>query len=170
MPLRRVAVFAGSTAAQRPEYADAAVRTGRLLAENGITLLTEGITTGLTETVAEAARAGGGVVVHMPRDPVMVEKADGFLALPQGIANLDELFQLWSWRHGGDAERPTGLLNVGGYFTGLLKDESDEAVERFVRESQRGMLIVDPDPESLLRAMADFRPPETRRLHPLDDQ
>jgi hypothetical protein len=170
MPLRRVAVFAGSAAALTPEFADAAVRAGRLLAENGITLLTEGITTGLTETVTEAARAAGGTVVLMPRDPVMVEKADAFLALPQGIANLDELFQLWSWRHAGDAERPTGLLNVGGYFTGLLKDESDAAVERFVRESQRGMLIVDPDPESLLRAMADFRPPETRRLHSRDDQ
>lgn len=169
MPMRRVAVFAGSTAALTPEYADAAVRAGRLLAENGITVLTEGITTGLTETVTEAARAAGGTVVHLPRDPAMVEKADAILALPQGIANLDELFQLWSWQHAGDPERPTGLLNTAGFFTMLLKDESDAAVERFVRESQRGMLIVDADLESLLRAMADFRPPETRRLHPRDD-
>jgi predicted Rossmann-fold nucleotide-binding protein len=169
MPMRRVAVFAGSAEALAPEYADAAARAGRLLAGNGITLLTEGITTGLTETVTEAARQAGGTVVHMARDPVMVEKADGFLALPQGIANLDELFQLWSWQHAGDAERPTGLLNVAGYFTALLKDESDAAVERFVRESQRGKLIVDADLDSLLRAMADFRPPETRRLQPRDD-
>lgn len=169
MPMRRVAVFAGSAEALAPEYADAAARAGRLLAGNGITLLTEGITTGLTETVSEAARQAGGMVVHMARDPVMVEKADAFLALPQGIANLDELFQLWSWQHAGDAERPTGLLNVAGYFTALLKDESDAAVERFVRESQRGMLIVDADLDSLLRTMADFRPPETRRLHPRDD-
>ncbi len=167
--MRRVAVFAGSAAARSPAYADAAVRVGRLLAENGITLLTEGITTGLTETVGDAARTAGGTVVHMPRDASMVERADAFLALPQGIANLDELFQLWSWQHPGDSERPTGLLNVGGYFTALLKDESDAAVERFVRESQRGMLIVDADPESLLRAMADFRPPETRRFHPRDE-
>lgn len=170
MPMRRVAVFAGSAEALAPEYADAAARAGRLLAGNGITLLTEGITTGLTETVSEAARQAGGMVVHMARDSVMVEKADAFLALPQGIANLDELFQLWSWQHAGDAERPTGLLNVAGYFTALLKDESDAAVERFVRESQRGMLIVDADLDSLLHAMADFRPPETRRLHPRDDQ
>ncbi len=168
--MRRVAVFAGSAAARTPEYADAAVRVGGLLAENGITLLTEGITTGLTELVGDAARTAGGTVVHMPRDASMVEKADAFLALPQGIANLDELFQLWGWQHPGDSERPTGLLNVAGYFTALLKDESDAAVERFVWESQRGMLIVDADPESLLRAMADFRPPETRRLHPRDDQ
>ena len=167
--MRRIAVFAGSAPALIPAYADAAVRIGRLLAENGITLLTEGITTGLTEMVGESARAAAGTVVHMARDAVMVEKADGFLALPQGIANLDELFQLWSWQHAGDPERPTGLLNVSGYFTALLKDESDASVELFVRESQRGMLIVDADAESLLRAMADFRPPETRRLHPRED-
>lgn len=169
MPMRRVAVFAGSTPALVPAYAEAAVRIGRLLAENGITLLTEGITTGLTETMAESARDAAGTVVHMPRDAALVEKADAFLALPQGIANLDELFQLWSWQHAGDPERPTGLLNVAGYFTALLKDESDASVERFVRESQRGMLIVDADAESLLRTMADFRPPETRRLYPRDD-
>lgn len=169
MPMRRIAVFAGSTAALAPEYADVAVRVGRLLAEHGITLLTEGIPTGLTETVGQAARAVGGTVVHLSRDQVMAEQADGFLALPQGIGNLDELFQLWGRRQAGDPERPTGLLNVSGYFTALLKDESDAAVERFVRESQRGMLIVDADPASLLSAMADFRPPETRRLNFRDD-
>lgn len=169
MPMRRVAVFAGSAAPLAPPYADAAIRVGRLLAENGITLLTEGVMTGLEELLVESAREAGGAVVLLPRDPTLVEKADGFLALPQGLANFDELFQLWSWQNPADPEKPTGLLNVAGYFTALLENESDEAVERFVRETQRGMLIVDPDPESLLRAMADFRPPETRRLQARDD-
>jgi predicted Rossmann-fold nucleotide-binding protein len=169
MPLRRVAVFAGSAAPLAPAHADAATRVGRLLAENGITLLTEGVLSGLEAMLVESARAAGGAVVLLPRDPTMAEKADGFLALPQGLANFEELFQLWSWQHAADPEKPTGLLNTEGYFTALLKNESDAAVERFVRETQRGMLIVDADPESLLRAMADFRPPETRRLQARDE-
>lgn len=168
MPLRRVAVFAGSAAPLTPAHAAAATGVGRLLAENGITLLTEGVMTGLEALLVESARAAGGAVVLLPRDPTLVEKADGFLALPQGLLTFDELFQLWSWQNPADPEKPTGLLNVAGYFTALLENESDGAVERFVRETQRGMLIVDSDPESLLRAMADFRPPETRRLHPRD--
>ena len=169
MPMRRVAVFAGSAAPLTPAHAAAATRVGRLLAENGITLLTEGVMSGLEALLVESAREAGGAVVLLPRDPTLVERADGFLALPQGLLTFDELFQLWSWQNPADPEKPTGLLNVGGYFTALLKNESDPAVERFVRETQRGMLIVDSDPESLLRAMADFRPPETRRLQARDD-
>ena len=170
MPMRRVAVFAGSAAPLAPAYADAAIRVGRLLAENGITLLTEGVMTGLEAVLVEAAREAGGAFALLPRDPALVEKADALLALPQGLLTFDELFQLWSWQNPADPEKPTGLLNTEGYFTALLKNESDAAVERFVRETQRGMLIVDSDPESLLRSMADFRPPETRRLHGRDDQ
>lgn len=169
MPLRRVAVIAGSEAPSRPENADAAVRVGRLLAENGITLLAGDVAAGLTATLTASAREAGGVVVEMARDAVLVDKADAFFALPQGLASLEELFELWSWRHPGDPEKPSGLLDVSGYFTGLLRNESDAALERFVRETQRGMLIVDTDPVALLRAMADFRPPETRRLFPRDE-
>ena len=167
--MRRLAVFAGSAPASRPEFESAARQLGALLAENGVTVLTEGITSGLTVVLEETVREGSGQVVVMPRDPELVAKAEGLLFLPQGLANLEELFQLWGWRHRGDPERPTGLLNVGGYFTTLLETESDAAVERFVRESQRGMVIVDPEPASLLRAMADYRPPETRRSTPQDD-
>ena len=167
--MRRLAVFAGSAPALRPEHEAAATRMGKLLAENGISALTEGITSGLTVSFEEAMRAAGGMVLVMPRDAELVAKADGLLFLPQGLATLDEMFQLWEWRHPGDPERPTGLLNVGGFFTALLKTETDAAVDRCARESQRGMLIVDADPESLLRSMADYRPPETRRLNPQDD-
>ena len=62
-----------------------------------------------------------------------------------------------------DQPKPCGLLNTGDYFTGLLEAVPDEVVERFVRETQRGRLIVNRDPAELLRAMGDYRPPETRR-------
>jgi hypothetical protein len=169
MPLRRVAVFAGSESARIPEYHAAALRVGALLARSGITLLAEGITTGLAHATAEAARDAGGVVIEMPRDAELVAKAEAFLALPQGLANLDELFQLWSWQHKSDPEKPAGLLNVAGHFSTLLRGETDAAMERFARETQRGLLIVENDPETLLGALADFRPPETRRHLSRDD-
>ena len=97
------------------------------------------------------------------------ELADGFLALPGGVDSLQGLFVLLTSGRARDAEPPCGLLNVDDYYTGLLKTADDLTVERFIRETQRGMLIVDRDPDALLRAMADFRPPETRRLFPRDD-
>src|SRR5687767_15807408 len=89
MPMRRVGVFAGSAAPLAPSYADAATRVGRLLAENGISLLTEGVMTGLEAVLVESAREAGGAVVLLPRDPTLVEKADGILALPQGLLTFD---------------------------------------------------------------------------------
>ncbi|NOT08516.1 MAG: TIGR00730 family Rossman fold protein [Gemmatimonadales bacterium] len=103
------------------------------------------------------------------RDAALADLSDGFLALPGGLGTLEELFDIWTWGSLGFNEKPCGLLNIADYYTTLLKTVDDAVVEKFVRETQRGMLIVDRDPEVLLRAVADFRPPETRRLMPLED-
>ena len=64
---------------------------------------------------------------------------------------------------GPGPERPCGLLDTDGYFSHLLTNTDDGLIERFVRESQRGRLIVEPDPAALVQALAEYRPPETRR-------
>ena len=79
-----------------------------------------------------------------------------------GIGSLEDLFAIWTW--GGSHEKPGGLLNRADYYTGLLRAAPDPLVDRFFHETRRGMLIVDRDPAVLLRAMSEFRPPETRRL------
>ncbi len=194
MPLRRVCVFCGAQAGARPEYAQAAERVGRLVAENGITLVYGGASVGLMGVLADSALAAGGRVVGViprglmekeiahqgltelvvvetmhERKAQMADRSDGFLALPGGIGTLEELFEIWTWGQLGFHQKPCGLLNTAEYYTSLLKFVDDMVVEQFVRETQRGMLIVDRDPEVLLRAMADFRPPETRRLQPREE-
>lgn len=188
MALRRVCVFCGSSPGARPEYAESAAAVGRLLAENGIGLVYGGASVGLMGTLADAALAAGGQVIGVipeslvqeeiahagltelqvvgsmhERKAAMADLSDGFLALPGGLGTLEELFEIWTWGHLGQHQKPCGLLNTAEYYTSLLKFVDDMVVEKFVRETQRGMLIVDRDPATLLRAMADFRPPETRR-------
>lgn len=194
MPLHRVCVFCGSSPGARPEYADAASSVGRLLAASGITLVYGGASVGLMGTLADATlQAGGRVIGVIPRSLVdqeiahggltelrvvesmharkaeMADLSDGFLALPGGLGTLEELFEIWTWGNLGYHQKPCGLLNTSEYYTSLLKFVDDMVVEQFVRETQRGMLIVDRDADTLLRAMAEFRPPETRRLQPRDD-
>jgi uncharacterized protein (TIGR00730 family) len=194
MPLHRVCVFSGSSLGARPEYADAASAVGRLLAASGITLVYGGASVGLMGVLADATlQAGGRVIGVIPRALVeqeiahtgltelrvvesmherkaeMADLSDGFLALPGGLGTLEELFEIWTWGHLGYHQKPCGLLNTSEYYTSLLKFVDDMVVEKFVRETQRGMLIVDRDAETLLRAMAEFRPPETRRLQSRDD-
>lgn len=96
-------------------------------------------------------------------EPAEAASADGMLALPGGVASLQELLDRWTDGPGSLAATPCGLLNTGDYYTALLRTAADATMDQFVRETQRGALIVDRDPAVLLRALADFRPPETRR-------
>jgi predicted Rossmann-fold nucleotide-binding protein len=89
---------------------------------------------------------------------IVSEDGDGIIALPGGVPALDVVMDQLD---GND--RPCGLLNSSDYYTDLLKTTSDSVVDRFVRESQRGRLIVQRDPAELIQAMADYQPPETRR-------
>jgi predicted Rossmann-fold nucleotide-binding protein len=89
---------------------------------------------------------------------VVDEGGDGLIALPGGVPALDILLNQLD---GND--RPCGLLNTSDYYTDLLKTTSDSVVDRFVRESQRGRLIVQRDPQALVQAMVEYLPPETRR-------
>jgi uncharacterized protein (TIGR00730 family) len=160
-------------------------RIGQLLAENGIAVITEGGAFGPSGTVAAAAlEAGGraiGVVLRSTppelihpalteRRPVETETdrateigaiADGVVGLAGGFPDFDAAFAVWSWTPGRDL--PLGLVDEDGYYSDRLKIAADGTVDRFVRESQRGLLVVARRIEEVIRRLADYRPPETRR-------
>ena len=55
------------------------------------------------------------------RKAKMTDLADAFLALPGGIGTLDELFEAWSWNALGYHKKPFCLLNVDGYWDGMIE-------------------------------------------------
>src|SRR6218665_808348 len=61
-------------------------------------------------------------IVHTmhERKAMMAERSPAFVALPGGIGTLEELFEAWTWPQLGYHGKPLGLLNVAGYFDGLL--------------------------------------------------
>ena len=185
-------MFSDPSPAAGPEHQELAASVGWLLADSGLTLVFPASASRAGATLAEAVIGAGAPAVCVAtestaalipphprltehritssleeRNDTLAEVSDGFLALPGGIGSLDELFAIWTW--GGAHEKPCGLLNRADYYTGLLRTSPDALVERFFHETRRGMLIVDRDPAVLLRAMAEFRPPETRRLFPSSD-
>ncbi len=89
---------------------------------------------------------------------VVVAEGDALIALPGAVAGLAALFQRLD-----DNDTPCGLLDVAGFYSGLLRGASDSEMDRFVRERQRGRLVVDRDPVSLVRSLVEYLPPETRR-------
>ena len=172
-------VYCGSRHGDRPAYADAARRLGAAIGARRWQLVYGGGKVGLMGEVADAAIAAGARVVgvipqsleqrevgHLGlhelhvvptmhvRKQMMAERADAFLALPGGIGTLEELYEVWTWRQLGYHDQPIGLLNVEGYYDGLLRFMDHTVSEGFLAASQRDLLVVQDAPEPLLDALA----------------
>lgn len=183
--LKRMVVLASGSLVASPEEFAAAQRVGRRLGDNGITLVYDGHAHGPAGVLARVALAAGGRVVGivLPEHPADAEEqglterrsavdiqaqraayrelADAWLALPGALDSLDALTTL---RPADTArETPIGLLDEGGYYSELLATASDQALDRFVQESQRGSITLCRDLDELLLRLRDYRPPETRR-------
>lgn len=190
--MKRLAVFCGSSAGRDPEYRKAAQALGGLLALRGIGLVYGGASVGLMGAVADAARAADGEVIgvipqalvdrevahpHLSdlrvvgsmheRKALMAELADGFIALPGGLGTFEELFEIWTWAQLGSHRKPVALLNVAGYYDGLLGFLDRCVNEAFVRPTHRDMLLVADRPEALLQAIERYQAPaETKWIRP----
>jgi uncharacterized protein (TIGR00730 family) len=174
----RICVFCGASAGRDPVFAEAAATLGRELAGRSIELVTGGGKVGLMGVVADAALAAGGRVtgviprflverevahrglteLHVvetlhERKALMHELSDGFVALPGGFGTLDELSESVTWAQLGLHAKPIGLVNVGGYFDGLVAFVGAAVGQGFVAAAHREILIARPDAGSLLDAL-----------------
>jgi len=186
--MRRICVFLGSNAGRRPEYRQAALDFGRLLARERIGLVYGGASVGLMGALADAALAAGGEVIgvipqrlvdkevaHLglsdlrvvgsmhERKALMASLADAFVALPGGIGTLEELFEVWTWAQLGSHEKPCAVLDVAGYYRPLLRFVDHAVEEGFMRAAHRDMLLVAEDPEALLAGLRDYRAPQVTK-------
>ena len=182
--MKRVCVFCGSSSGARAEYTRAAAETGQVIARRGLGLVYGGGHVGLMGVAADAAlRAGGeviGAITHALRDreighdgltelhvvrtmherkALMAALSDGFLVLPGGIGTLEEFFEVWTWGQLGEHAKPVGLVNVAGYFDGLIRFLETMMAEGFLKRKHRKMLIVADTPTAVLDAFTRYEPP-----------
>jgi uncharacterized protein (TIGR00730 family) len=186
--MNKICVFCGSNPGARPSYGEAAARLGEALAAGGMSLVYGGGRVGLMGIVADAVLRGGGtvfgVVPHFlaskeiahhgvtelrvvgsmhERKALMAERADAFVALPGGYGTLDELFEIMTWAQLGLHRKPCGLLNVDGFFDGLIAHIAHAVGEELLKAKHREMLIVETTPEALLARLGDYRPPAVEK-------
>ena len=84
------------------------------------------------------------------RKATMTDLADAFLALPGGIGTLDELFEAWSWNALGYHKKPLCLLNVEGYWDGMVEFIDHATTSGFLSAQRRDQLLVAATPEEAL--------------------
>lgn len=181
--LRKICVFCGSNFGAHPEYREAAAALGELLARRGIGIVYGGAKVGLMGVMADSALAAGGEVTGvMPqslvdreiahlgltrlhivhsmheRKQLMADLSDAFLALPGGLGTLEEFCEVLTWNQLGIHNKPCGLLNVRGYFDGLLALFDHGVAEDFIPEKHRKAIVAGNNPLQVLERMADYEP------------
>lgn len=188
MKIRNICVYCGSSPGKNPAFSLAASSLARVMCERGIGLVYGGAAVGVMGVLANAVLESGGqaigviprslavkevahhnltelhVVASMhERKAMMAELADGFIALPGGWGTLEEIFEILTWAQLGFHEKPCGLLNIEGYYDGLIGFLENAIEQQFVKEACRPMLMQAHEPVALLDQFAEYRAPKVRK-------
>lgn len=176
--IHRLAVYCGSATGGDALFADSARATAAAMVSQKVDLVYGGGRLGLMGLMADSVLAGGGRVYGViptalvdlevahtgvtelyrvenmhERKAKMTDLADAFLALPGGIGTLDELFEAWSWNVLGYHAKPFCLLNVGGFWDGLISFIDHATESGFLSVSRRSQLLVARTPDEALNLL-----------------
>ena len=176
--VRRLAVYCGSAPGATPNFADATRATAKAMTDAGVDLVYGGGRLGLMGLIADSVLANGGQVFGVipealvdlevahtgctelyrvanmhERKAKMTDLADAFLALPGGIGTLDELFEAWSWNALGYHAKPFCLLNVDGFWDGLIEFCDHARDSGFMSPQRRQQLLVAATPDEALKLL-----------------
>ncbi len=175
---KSITVFAGSADHCPDIYKQAAEQLGRLIARQGRMLVYGSGCCGLMGCVARGAKAENGFIVginvrrfseHLPlpgtdelimldtlpdRKAALIDRGEACVALPGGVGTLDELMDVYALVQAGIIEKkPVALLNVNGYYDGLLSQLRRANQDGFLNDKDFHRLIATEDPETLLRML-----------------
>ena len=182
--VRSICVFCGSRSGSDPAFRAAAAGLGAAIAKRGLTLVYGGAKVGLMGALANAALAEGGHVVGIipkglvskeiahdglpelfltesmhDRKERMIMTSDAFISMPGGWGTYDELFEVLTLAQIGFHDKPSGFLNVAGYFDPLLALLKHTVDHAFAAPQHGDLYVSASEPEALLDAVLAWKPP-----------
>ena len=172
---KSICVYCGANAGVSPIYAEAARALGRAMVARNLSLVYGGGNVGLMGIIAdEVLRVGGEVSGVIPtalverevghtgltrqfivkdmheRKAMMASLSDGFIAMPGGMGTLEELFEMLTWSQLGIHAKPVGLLNVDGFYDGLIGFIDHARAQGFIRPHHAALMMSATEPDALL--------------------
>ena len=171
-----IAVYCASSTQREDCYFRDAHCLGRMMAEQGITLMNGAGNMGLmAESANGCLEAGGRAIGVIPtfmikegwchdgmskiietkdmheRQANMAEMSDAGIFLPGGCGTFAELMELITWKQLGLYLKPIVLLNTNGYFDSLLNTLYQAVTQNFMRPVHADIWRVAPTPEEALK-------------------
>lgn len=182
--MKRISVFCGSSLGGDDIFKLQATLLGKTLAKQNIELVYGGAKVGLMGAVADGALSEGGKVIGVlpkflgskeiahegltqlifvdsmhERKTKMNELSDGVIALPGGFGTLEEFFEMLTWAQLGLHQKPTGVLNVDGFYDSLIAQVQTMTDKGLLKEVNQKMLLVSNNIEDLLNKMRNYIAP-----------
>lgn len=179
--MKSICVYCGSSIGNDNIYEKMAVKLGKTLAARGIRLIYGGAQIGIMGAVARACLDSGGEVTGVipnfldkveitnkdvteliqtqnmhERKTRMVEKSDGFIAMPGGFGTLEELAEVITWAQLGLIQKPIGILNVNGFYDKLLELIYHMHGAGFMKDANLKLFVHDATVDGLLEKMDHF--------------
>ena len=183
MSIQIIAVFCGSSYGVDDIYSKEARELGKIFYKNKIDLVYGGASVGLMDELANSVlNLGGEVIGVIPeslvkveiahknltklhitqsmheRKALMAELSDGFILMPGGVGSLEEFFEVFTWSQLGYHSKPCGILNINGYFDGLLKFLDHAVSSGFIKQAHINSILIDSDSEKLIQKFQTYIP------------
>lgn len=180
-----ICVFSSSSNAINPVYFEEARLLGRLIGENGHTLVNGGANVGLMEAVTVAASGAGARTIGIlperlierslasdnshqvittkdmqERKAKMRDLSDAFIALPGGFGTLEEILEVLTLRQLSYHSKPVVFINTNNFFKYLFKQFEVSFSELFAKEVYRELYYSAKNAEDALQYIADYKPVE----------
>lgn len=174
-----VCVFCGANSGKNSEILNQAEEFARGLARLGFGLVYGGASIGVMGLLADTVLKNGGNVTGVipdalfekevahsgvqdlrvvrtmhERKKLMYDLSEVFVTLPGGLGTLDELFEVLTWSQIGVHKKNIYLLNVSGFFDGLLSYLDSAVSAGFIKPEHREYLRVYKSVPDLLENIA----------------
>jgi len=180
--MKRIVVFCGSSLGFNPVYKEAAIELGNYFAKNKIGLVYGGGKIGMMGILADTILDHNGEVIGVipkllekkevvhagveemivckkmsERKEIMSKLINGYITLPGGFGTLDELFEALTLNQLHIEQKPVGLLNINGFFDGVLLQLYKMVEEGYLKQTNRDMLLIGTSVEELMQKINNYK-------------
>ncbi len=179
--LKSVCVFCGANYNGDPKLKEAIEQLAEVMVNRDITLVFGGGKVGVMGLMADAVLQRGGKAVGVipeflmdkevghigltqmhvvetmhQRKQMMNDLCDGIITLPGGFGTLEEFFEVLTWLQLGLHKKPIGILNINGFYDFLLKQMDVMVEHRFLKPTNRDLVLTSADAVELIDTMWGF--------------
>ncbi|KAH6893197.1 hypothetical protein B0T10DRAFT_481712 [Thelonectria olida] len=81
----------------------------------------------------------------------------GFIGLSGGFGTVEEIFETTTWNQLGIHSQGIVLLNIEGYWDGIIQWMDRAAEEGFVKPANKDILVTSNTPEGAIKALREYK-------------